>query len=138
MTLLPLQIRFNDIDMMGHINNAVYLEFFDLGKEHFFRNAAMDLYGQDFTIMIVHVDVDFKRQIHFDDHIGVTSTITRYGNKSLDFVQQIVLLDADGAPIADEPPMAICRTVMSGYSRSAAASAVIPDGIKHQLQEFDK
>lgn len=123
--------------MMGHLNNAIYLEFFDLGKEHFFREAGLDLYAHDFTIMIVHIDVDFKRQVHFDDRIAVTSTISRFGNKSLDFSQAIVLTDGNGIPLPDEPPMAVCRTVMSGYSRSQASSAIIPESVKRLLRDFE-
>ena len=133
MHLLPLQLRFNDIDMMGHVNNAIYLEFFDLGKERYFADSKMDLYNSDFTLMIVHVDVDFHRQVHFTDTIGVTSRVVRYGRKSLDFEQQIVLLNPDGSIKEEEAPMAVCRTVMSGYSRKAKVSAVIPDEVKQRL-----
>ncbi len=36
---LELQIRFNDIDMFGHLNNSVYLQFFDLGKMNYFNTV---------------------------------------------------------------------------------------------------
>lgn len=135
MHLLPLQLRFNDIDMMGHVNNAVYLEFFDLGKEHFFTEAGVDLYGQDFTLMIVHIDVDFCRQTRFADRIGVTTQVSRFGNKSVEFVQHIVSLAADGS-IADEAhPIATCKTVLSGYSRATQRSAVVPDDIRQRMQQ---
>ena len=29
---LPLQLRFNDIDLLGHVNNSVYFSFYDAGK----------------------------------------------------------------------------------------------------------
>ena len=32
MHTLPIQIRFNDVDQMGHVNNAVIMEYFDIGK----------------------------------------------------------------------------------------------------------
>ena len=41
MHTLPLQLRFNDVDMMGHVNNAVIMEFFDLGKSHYFADAGL-------------------------------------------------------------------------------------------------
>ena len=33
----PIQIRFNDIDVIGHINNNAYLEYMDLGKTAYFN-----------------------------------------------------------------------------------------------------
>ncbi|MBR1792292.1 MAG: acyl-CoA thioesterase [Bacteroidales bacterium] len=133
MHLLPLQLRFNDIDMMGHVNNAIYLEFFDLGKEHFFASAEVDLYHQDFTMMIVHIDVDFCRQTHFSDRIGVTTEVARFGNKSVEFLQRIVQLDANGVMVADASPLAVCKTILSGYCRSTQHSAVIPDDVRQRM-----
>ena len=31
---LPLQIRFNDVDTLGHVNNTVYFSFYDLVYHH--------------------------------------------------------------------------------------------------------
>ena len=33
-----IQIRFNDVDQMGHVNNAVIMEYLDLGKDAFFSS----------------------------------------------------------------------------------------------------
>ena len=34
---LPLQLRFNDVDLLGHVNNSVYFAFYDLGKSRYFE-----------------------------------------------------------------------------------------------------
>ncbi len=36
-----VQLRFNDVDLFGHVNNSVYLQFFDLAKYNYFC-AVMD------------------------------------------------------------------------------------------------
>ena len=33
----PVQLRFNDIDMLGHLNNSVYIQLMDLGKANYFH-----------------------------------------------------------------------------------------------------
>jgi acyl-CoA thioester hydrolase len=40
---LEIQIRFSDCDMMGHVNNAVYLNYFELTRIYYFR----ELLGKD-------------------------------------------------------------------------------------------
>ena len=35
-----IQIRFNDVDVIGHVNNAVQLSYFDLGKVKYFFKAS--------------------------------------------------------------------------------------------------
>ena len=123
---LPLQIRFNDIDQMGHVNNAVIMEFFDLGKDHFFRARGLPPEEGDFTVMVVHYEVDFRSQIHKTDPIAVETEVERIGNKSLTVLQRIVE-QGTGRLCAE------CRTVMAGYRRSTAASDTIPDDLRQRL-----
>ena len=35
---LPIQIRFNDVDRLGHVNNNSYFSYYDLGKEEYLNN----------------------------------------------------------------------------------------------------
>lgn len=132
MHTLPLQLRFNDVDMMGHVNNTVIMEFFDLGKSHYFSAAGVPVTPEegDFCVMIVHYEVDFHSQIHWHDSIAVTSCVTHWGNKSFQLTQQIVNTETG-------KPCATCRTVMSGYSRNAATSAPIPEEVKQRVIRFD-
>ena len=36
---IPIQIRFNDVDRYGHVNNNAYFAFYDLGKEDYLINV---------------------------------------------------------------------------------------------------
>lgn len=126
MHTVPLQIRFNDIDAMGHVNNAVIMEFFDLGKDHFFRSHGLPPEEGDFTVMVVHYEVDFRSQIHKADRIAVQTAVERFGTKSLTVFQQVVNTDT-------QVVCAECRTVMAGYRRSTSSSEVIPDEVREWL-----
>ena len=33
---IPVQMRFNDIDVLGHVNNSVFFTYYDLGKSAYF------------------------------------------------------------------------------------------------------
>ena len=46
----PLQLRFNDVDALGHVNNSVYFQFFDLGKTQYFKGLN------------VQADIDWRRR----------------------------------------------------------------------------
>lgn len=133
MHTLPLQIRFNDIDMMGHVNNAVIMEYFDLGKSKYFADAGIPVTPQegDFTVMVVHIEVDFHSQILWNDHIAVTSVISNWGHKSLRVKQQVINTDT-------QQPYATCSTILSGYTRSAKTSAVIPEEVKQRVMLYDE
>ncbi len=38
-----IQVRFSDCDMMGHVNNAIYLSYFEMARIHYFGI----LFGKD-------------------------------------------------------------------------------------------
>lgn len=122
----PIQIRFNDIDQMGHVNNTVIMEYFDLGKEAFFSSKGLPPEKGDFTVIIVHYEVDFMSQIGFHDTVYVETEIERFGTKSLTVMQRVVASERGTV-------CATCRTVMSGYRRSTRASAPIPEEVKEWL-----
>lgn len=41
---IPLQIRFNDIDLLGHVNNTVYFSFYDTGKARYMEAVRMSVF----------------------------------------------------------------------------------------------
>lgn len=127
---LPIQIRFNDVDQMGHINNAVIMEYFDLGKSEYFGAVGVPPEQGTFTVVIVHLEVDFMSQIRFHDKIHITTHCERVGNKSVTVLQQVI--NSDSGQVC-----ASCRTILSGYSRITNSSAPIPDSLRQEIERFE-
>lgn len=125
---LPLQLRFNDVDIMGHVNNAVIMEFFDYGKMKYFDDAEIYVEKEPITLVIVHYEVDFVGQILRGDHPEVWTKVVRFGNKSLEVLQYIV---------CDGEVKSICKTIMSGYNREKQISEVIPERIKMAIERYE-
>ena len=125
---LPLQLRFNDVDIMGHVNNAVIMEFFDYGKMKYFDDAEVYVEKEPITLVIVHYEVDFLGQILRGDHPEVWTKVVRFGNKSLEVLQYIV---------CDGEVKSICKTIMSGYNREKQISEVIPERIKMAIERYE-
>lgn len=125
---LSLQLRFNDIDMMGHVNNAVIMEFFDYGKMKYFDETGIYVEKEDITIVIVHYEVDFMGQIFRNDVPEVCTKVSKFGNKSLEVLQHIV---------CNGEVKAVCKTVMSGYNKRTKTSDVIPEYIKTSITKYE-
>ena len=121
-----IQVRFNDVDQMGHVNNAIIMEYLDLGKDAFFSSHGLSPTKSDFTVMVVHYDVDFKAQIHYHDRIQVETSIERFGTKSLTMLQRVINTETNTLCVE-------CRTVMAGYRRSTTSSEVIPPEVREWL-----
>ena len=128
---LPLQIRFNDIDMLGHLNNSVYLTFMDLAKTRYFQAVLGDKlnFGR-FGVVIVNINCDFCVPTFYDDDIECETAVVAIGEKSLTLEQRIVM------PSTGEVK-GRCRTVMSGFDAKTMASAPITDEWRQALEEYE-
>ena len=57
---IPVQMRFNDIDVLGHVNNSVFFTYYDLGKSAYFttiRKGQMNWTRPD--VVIANVNCNF-------------------------------------------------------------------------------
>ena len=123
----PLQLRFSDVDVLGHVNNTVYFAFYDTGKAHFF-NALMDgaVDWQHVETVIANVDCCYIRPIVFSDEIEVLTRCKAIGDRS--FTLQQVIRERNRGEI-----MSACETVMAGFDPATQTCVPIPDRWKQAL-----
>ncbi len=130
---VPLQIRFNDIDMLGHLNNAVYIQFFDLGKSHYFQDVVPEAVNwKRINIVVANINCDFFAPTYITEPIAVRTTVTRMGGeKSFELEQRIVNTDT-------EEVKCIARTIMVGFDITTGKSAPIDPKWIEALESFEK
>jgi acyl-CoA thioester hydrolase len=89
--IIPVQIRFNDVDMLGHVNNAVHQYYFDFARMQYFEQVlGKDINWKKSSLVIASVKVDYFSPIPLDDKIEVESRIEMIGNKSITMKQKII------------------------------------------------
>lgn len=84
-----LQIRYGDLDTLGHVNNAVYLTYFELGRVHYFRKYLKNFDEKNVSFVIARIEVDFKKSITMDRDIYLETSIEAVGNTSFTFSHRI-------------------------------------------------
>lgn len=103
-----VQIRFNDIDMLGHLNNSVYIQFMDLGKADYFGQfLGGHLDHDNLAIVVANINCDFHAPSHFEDRLEVLSSVIAMSERSLQLEQRVV--DADSGEVK-------CRAVVTMVS----------------------
>ncbi|MFA6778883.1 MAG: thioesterase family protein [Paludibacteraceae bacterium] len=127
-----IQMRFNDIDVLGHVNNAVQIIYFDYGKVKYFetlKNQILDWSGSD--LVMVHFEVDFVEPIFRENQIMVKTKVYEIGNKSIKLVQ--TLQDSETGHVKS-----VCRSVMCGFDTKTNESLLISDEWRNLIQKFEK
>lgn len=89
--IIPIQIRFNDVDRLNHVNNACYLSFFELGRIHYFNDVLKRTVNWDKTgFILARTEVDHLKPVFLQDEIYCCSSVTKLGNKSMTMKNAIV------------------------------------------------
>lgn len=127
---LPIQIRFNDVDKFGHVNNAVYLSFYDLGKTNYFSHVCPNVDWEKDGILIVNLEVNFLSQIFSTDEISVQTAVTAIGTKSFDLAQRVIDLNTGVVKC-------ICRSTMVAYDLVNHQSKALTEEWVHAICEYE-
>lgn len=88
-TISEIQIRYADLDTLGHVNNAVYLSYFELGRIHFLRNNLSNFKLSEISFVIARIEINYRRSIRFDDSVSIETGIASVGRTSVTFLHRI-------------------------------------------------
>lgn len=116
---MRFQVPFGDIDMMGHVNNARFLTYFETARSNLLRKAFGDFPRDKVGLIIAHAEIDYKSPAKWDDELTVRVRPASVGNSS--FVYEYEIVNQDGKLVASG------KTVQVAYDYSAGASVPIPD-----------
>jgi acyl-CoA thioester hydrolase len=86
---VPVDVRFNDVDGMGHVNNALYLTYLEHCRMRFFTEVAGSKSERDFPFILAHAALDYKVPIKMGAQPVVKMWTSRIGGKSWDFDYEI-------------------------------------------------
>lgn len=83
---VQIQIRFADIDSMGHVNNAVYLSYFEFTRVYYFNALLGENWDWETKgIILAHTELSFIKPIKLNDQAFIEMMIGNIGNKSFTF-----------------------------------------------------
>ncbi|MDE6271053.1 MAG: acyl-CoA thioesterase [Muribaculaceae bacterium] len=127
----PAQLRFNDIDPLGHVNNTVYFELMDIAKYRYFSTLGGFLDGGPVTAVIVNVNCNFHNQTYLNENLEVLTAIDVIGEKSITLEQRVVA-------VASGEVKCVCRTVMVCFDLEKGTSVEIPADWRKRISAFEE
>ena len=128
--VLPLQIRFNDVDKFGHVNNTVYFQFYDTTKTDYIATVCKGVDWERLAIVVVKIEAEFVSQIKGDDHIAGRTRIVKIGNKSFHLEQDVI--DTDTQEVKSR-----CLSVMVLYDLERQQTIPLPDEWRKAISNYE-
>jgi acyl-CoA thioester hydrolase len=89
----PIQIRFKDVDKLGHVNHANHITYFELARVDYFaaledEDVKIDWINEG--VILAKLEMEYLSPILLNDHIFVYTWVDRIGSKSFDMRCSIV------------------------------------------------
>ncbi len=94
-----VEVRWRDVDAMGHVNNAVYFTYFEIARTRYFEEVFQARTLQDIDFIVASIGCDFLSPTRHGETLEVGIRIPTVGRTSFDFEYEARAV-ADGRPVA--------------------------------------
>ncbi|KPL88982.1 acyl-CoA thioesterase [Herpetosiphon geysericola] len=123
----PIEVRFRDLDGLGHVNNAVYLTYFETLRLQF----AIELLGAvelaDVPFILGEATVRYLKPVFFGNQLQGRVEVSRIGTKSFTLLYTL----KRGNEIVTQG-----STELIWFDFKTQRSVPIPDSFRQQVANY--
>jgi acyl-CoA thioester hydrolase len=88
-----LQVRFSDCDMMQHVNNAVYLNYFEEARIHYFRHLlGLEWDWKKTGVLLRKNELEYLKPVFLNDPVEIEVFLKHMGDKSFTLAYEVRVL----------------------------------------------
>ena len=109
-------VRFNDLDGMDHVNNAVFLTYMESARLAYLESLGAGQNPQK-SLILARVEVNFRSPISFGEEVETGVRTGRIGTKSFELEQEV---RANGRLAAES------RSILVAYDYTTNSSRELP------------
>lgn len=124
-----IPLRFGDIDAMGHVNNAVTMTLFELGRAKFFADVLGVKRIEEYEFILAEATVRYRLPILLQDQVRLRMYVTDIARSSFRFVAE--LFDPRDGRVYTE-----AETVQVMYDYAAGRPRQVPPGFREKVRDY--
>jgi acyl-CoA thioester hydrolase len=125
-----VQIRLTDIDILGHVNNSIYLVYFEMARIHYFNHMVGPNWDwMEQGVVLVKNEVEYIQPLYLHDQPEIKLFLKHVGNKSFTLAYQLFVKDK------------LCTTGSStlvGFNSKTQQTIEIPERMKAALSQLEQ
>jgi len=129
---IEIPVAWGDMDAMQHVNNVVYLRWFESARIAYFERAALLQGLNDMTVgpILARSTVDYLRPVTYPDTVRVEIAVTKMGKSSYEMAYRL-WSKAQGAIAAKGD------AVIVNYDYQAGKSAAVDERIRAAIHALE-
>jgi acyl-CoA thioester hydrolase len=130
--VVKIPVQWGDQDAFGHVNNTVYLRWFESARIAYFeRMGIMDLHEMErLGPILASATCDYRRPVTYPDTVLVGAQVTRIGNSS--FVMEHAAASQALGAIAAE-----AKTTLVLYDYQKEKPHPIPEALRRTIAAIE-
>lgn len=125
----PVQVRFRDLDPMGHAHHSLPLIYFEEARAAYWREVAGRAGLDDVDYILAGATLHFHARVHWPARLDVGMRTARLGGKS--FTLEYGIWGEDGHLLCSG------ETTQVMYDYEAGHSVPIPAELRQRLEQFE-
>ena len=122
--------RFRDTDAMGHLNNAVYVTYFEVARGEYWRALTRETNYQRVPFILAHVTIDFRSEALVSEVLEAGIQLAWIGNRSFSFAYRI-WEKTSGRTVAEASTVQVC------YDYGAKQTMPMPEELRRAFESFE-
>ncbi len=121
-----VSLRFSDEDSMGHINNVAYAAYVEQARVAFVDALLKSGGNGGIDYILVNVNINFRREMHFPGTVDIGARLIRIGNKSITTSYGL---------FKDSENVATAGSVNVFFDTKSSKTVPIPDHLRKILED---
>ena len=114
-----VEIRFADIDAMGHVNNAVYFSYFEQARMAYFKERVARIWDwNEDGVIVARNEIDYIYPVFLNDRMNIRLWVEHIGSKSFTVCYRVVV---------GERLCATGKSVLVCFNHKNKATQVLPE-----------
>ncbi|RAL21890.1 acyl-CoA thioesterase [Thermoflavimicrobium daqui] len=92
-TSIQIEVRSTEIDVLGHVNNAKYLEYLEWGREDWYNQIGLpfDLFEElGMGTVTVNININYRKEARLGQKLVISTKPIRRGRSSFVLKQEII------------------------------------------------
>jgi len=129
---VDIEVRWGDMDALGHVNNARYLTFFETARIAYLEmgDASVVLTRDGLTPILARTEIDYLRPVEYPATLTACVRCVRLGTTSME-CEHLVLDKKSGEAVA------VGKAVLVMFDMVKRTKTPVPESMRRKIREID-
>lgn len=120
-------VRFRDLDSLGHVNNAVYATYLESARIAYYQELSGERI-EELGLILAELTISYKAPAYLGDQLAIGARVASFGTKS--FVMEYAIARA-----GDDALLVTARSVLVAFDYKRGTSIPVPEHFKQRVAE---